>query len=629
MIKWKSLGTLAGLVLAALALMFGTTSMAQAADEGGGDDILKIGWAQDPQTLNPFVGLDEEDFTIWAINWDLLVNFDPVDLSPSPGIAESWEVSDDKKTITFKLPEGHKWSDGEPVTSEDVKWTLENLATEGELFTSYTNNVTSIETPDPQTVVIKTKKPDARIIGGLLIYILPEHIWGKVPKDELTTTYQPSLPLVGTGPFIVTEFDRGRIIEMDRNPEFAGDKPKLDQIQFIKYGNQDAVERALQLGEIDVDPEVSAATFDNLADKPDIGVVKSPSPSFTELAFNVCPESECPDAEFNPAIQDKAVRQAIAYSVDREKINEIANRGTSFVANGLLPSYYQDFYQEPEQTYPFDPEKANQILDDAGYTREGDGIRSKDGDELSFNLYVRSESPSNIQAAKLVAEMAREVGIEFKVEVVSVDKLTELTIRQENGKPAPAFDSFIWGWGGDAYDPSFLLSLMTTGEIGGSSDAFYSNPEYDKLFEEQAGSFDTEERKDTIRQMIDLLQEDVPYLVLSEDPNLQAYRTDRLGEVDVACPEGDGDLFCEQAGYEPLLSLTTTGGSDGSSDDDGGGGSGVLIAIIAVVVIAGVAFLVIRSRRRGGEALEEDEPAEGEEPMEEPEEPEEPAEDEK
>ena len=389
------------------------------------------------------------------------------------------------------------------------------------------------------------------------------------------------------------------------------------------------MERALQLGEIDVDPEVSAATFDNLADKPDIGVVKSPSPSFTELAFNVCPESECPDAEFNPAIQDKAVRQAIAYSVDREKINEIANRGTSFVANGLLPSYYQDFYQEPEQTYPFDPEKANQILDDAGYTREGDGIRSKDGDELSFNLYVRSESPSNIQAAKLVAEMAREVGIEFKVEVVSVDKLTELTIRQENGKPAPAFDSFIWGWGGDAYDPSFLLSLMTTGEIGGSSDAFYSNPEYDKLFEEQAGSFDTEERKDTIRQMIDLLQEDVPYLVLSEDPNLQAYRTDRLGEVDVACPEGDGDLFCEQAGYEPLLSLTTTGGSDGSSDDDGGGGSGVLIAIIAVVVIAGVAFLVIRSRRRGGEALEEDEPAEGEEPMEEPEEPEEPAEDEK
>ena len=584
------------LVLAVVGLAFAGSSFSQAqAASDGNDNVLRIGWAQDPQTLNPFVGLDEEDYTVWAINWDLLVNFDPVDLSPSPGIAESWEVSDDKKTVTFTLPEGRKWSDGVPVTSKDVKWTLENLATEGELFTSYTENVTSISTPDPQTVVIKTKRPDARIIGGLLIYILPEHIWGKVPTEELTSTYQPDLPLVGTGPFIVTKFDRGRIIEMDPNPEFAGDKPKLDQIQFIKYGNQDAVERALQLGEIDVDPEVNASTFESLGEKDNVKTVKSPSPAFTELAFNVCPESECPDADVNPAIQDKAVRQAIAYSVDRDRINEIANRGTSFIGHGLLPSYYKDFYTLPEQDYAFDPDMANQILDDAGYTREGDGIRSKDGNELSFNLYVRSESPSNIQAAKLVAEMTREVGIEFNVEVVSVDKLTDLTIRQVDGKPAPAFDSFIWGWGGDAYDPSFLLSLMTTGEIGGSSDSFYSNPEYDKLFEEQSGAFDTAQRKEIIAQMIDLLQEDVPYLVLSEDPNLQAYRTDRLGDVKLTCPEGDGDVFCEQAGYAPLVSLETT---SGSSSDNGGGGSGAIIAVIAVVVIGGIVFLVIRSRRR-------------------------------
>ena len=99
---------------------------------------------------------------------------------------------------------------------------------------------------------------------------------------------------------------------------------------------------------------------------------------------------------------------------------------------------------------------------------------------------MRSESPSDIQAAKLIAEEAEAIGVEFNVQVVSTDKLTELTVRKVDGKPAPEFDTFIWGWGGDPYDPSFLLGLLTTGEIGGSSDSFYSNPEYDRLFNEQA-----------------------------------------------------------------------------------------------------------------------------------------------
>jgi len=561
---------------------------------GSGEDVLRIGWAQDPQTLNPFIGLDEESYTVWAINWDLLVNFSAEDLSPSPGIAESWEISDDRKKVTFKLAD-RNWSDGVPITSADVKWSLDTLGSEGELFTSYTNNVTSITTPDDRTVVIKTSRPDARIVGGLFIYILPEHIWGKVPLEELTTSYQPELPMVGTGPFIVTEFERGRIIRMEQNPEFEP-KPKLDQVQFIKYGTQDATERALQLGEIDLAPEVQATTFERLGQQENIDAVDSPSPAFTQLAFNLCPEKLCPDANFNPAIQDVDVRRAIAYSVDRERLNEIANRGTSFVANGYLPSFYGDFYEEPDNTYPFDPEQANQILDEAGWTREGDGIRSKDGEELSFNLLVRSESPGNIQAAKLISEMTREVGIEYKVEVVSVDKLTESTIRSVDGKPAPDFDSFIWGWGGDPYDPSFLLSLMTTDEIGASSHSYYSNPEYDRLFEEQSGIFEPAERRDLITQMVNLLQDDVAYLVLTEDPNLQAYRTDRLANIERICPTETGDIFCEQAGYAPLLTIEPASGA--SSDDGGGGGSGVLIAIIAVVLIGGVGFFILRSRRR-------------------------------
>ena len=575
---------------------------ASAAAQDSGYEVLRIGWSQDAKTLNPFTGVNEEEYTIWALDWELLLNFDPETLEPSRGIAESWEVSEDRKTITFDLIRGAKWSDGKPITSADVKWSLEVLGSKGLLFSAYTGNVTSIKTPDDHTVIVHTSKPDARILGGLWIYILPEHIWGKVPEKELTTTYQPELPLVGSGPYMVTEFERGRITTMERNPEWRGEAPAFDEIQFIKYGSSDAVERALTLGEIDFIPEVQAATFDRLGEQEGVETIQAPTYAFTELAFNLCSEQHCPDAVFNPAIQDKTIRQAIAYSIDRERNNEIANQGTAFPAHGLLPSFYKTFYEVPEQDYPYDPELANQLLDEAGWTLNDDGIREKDGEVASFDLYVRSEAQADIQQAKLIAEQTQEIGVEFNVQVVSTDKLYELTVRKVDGEPAPEFDSFIWGWGGDPYDPSFLLSLMTTDEIGASSDAFYSNPEYDRLFEEQTTLFDPEERKAVIQEMIAILQEDVPYIVLTEDPYREAYNSDSLGEVTRSCPAETGTAFCQQVSYEPLLTLEP--GEGGGGDETVSGVPGGVVAIGAAIVAA-AAFLFGRARgRREVEPLE-------------------------
>jgi len=592
----------------ALAVLLATAAAAmlavpgQAQEEGGSEDVLRIGWAQDPQTLNPFVALDEENFNVWSLTWDLLVNFDPEDLSTAPGIATDWEVSEDEKTVTFELDPDRVWSDGEPITSQDVKWSLETLGSEGDIFSGYTDGISKIETPDDHTVVIETKEPDARLLGGLFVYILPEHIWSEESIDELTRSFQPDLPMVGSGPYVVTEFERGRIITMEKNPEWQGEEPGFDEVQYIKYGNQDAVERALTLEEIDMVVEVEESTFERISEEPDIETLSSPSPSYTQLAFNLCPENLCPDAEFNPAVQDLEVRQAIAYGIDRNRINEIAAKGTGFVANSILPTYYQQFYTEPSQTYPYDPELANQILDDAGWADNGDEPRTRDGEELSFDLYVRSESNYNVQAAKLVAEMGADIGVEFNVQVESVDKLTERTVRTVDGKPAPEFDTFIWGWGGDPYDPSFLLSLHTTEQIGSLSDSFYSNPEYDRLYEEQAQTFDVEERKEIIAEMLNIAQEDVVYVVLTDDPNLQAYRTDTVAGVEPACPAEDGDIICEQVSYEPLLDI---GPAEGGAGDDDGGGGGIVLVLVGVAVVGLLAFLFARNRaRRDAEPLE-------------------------
>ena len=486
------------LVALAIAAAFAVAAAAPASAQEGGKKVLRMGWAQEPQTLNPFIDQDEEDFRVWSLNYDLLVNFGLKDLGPVPGIAESWDISPDKKTVTYKLFADHKWSDGQPITSKDVKYSLETFAPNSLLFPSYVENVTSIETPDDLTVVIKTKQPDARVVGGLFAYILPEHIWGKQSVKKLTSTYKPTPPIVGSGPYVVSEWDRGRIIRMTRNPNFRGEKPKFDEVQWIKYGNTDAVDRALTLGEIDVVPEVAEASFARLAKTKNVKAVNSSSPSFTQLAFNLCSKQNCPDAKFNPAVQDVTVRQAIAYAIDRNRINEIASRGIAFEGHGLLPEYYKAFYEQPADDYPLDVDKAKQMLDDAGWKPGEGGIREKGGQRLSFDLFVRSESQLNIQDARLVAEMTKPIGVEFKVKIVSVDKLTEITTRKVDGKVAPEFDTFIWGWGGDPYDPSLLLNLLTTKAIGASSDAFYSNPEYDRLYEQQSGEFDLAKRKELV-----------------------------------------------------------------------------------------------------------------------------------
>jgi len=133
-----AIATLLGVLCAALAVVAIPASAQDSTGSAGGDTttadadktVLRFGWAQEPDNLNPFVGQNEEDFTIWSINWDLPIGFSPKDLSPVPAIAQDWEVSDDRKTVTMTIDPDLKWSDGKPITSEDVKWSLDVLGGE-------------------------------------------------------------------------------------------------------------------------------------------------------------------------------------------------------------------------------------------------------------------------------------------------------------------------------------------------------------------------------------------------------------------------------------------------------------------------------------------------------------------
>ena len=264
------------------------------------ENVLRIGWAQDPDTLNPFVGQNEEDYTVWALNWDLPINFSPKTLGPAPGIAESWEVSDDRKTVTMKLAPDMKWSDGKPITSKDVKWSLDELGGHGVLFAGYTSSITRIETPDPETVVIHTKRPDARVIGGLFVYVLPEHIWGKVPAEA------------AQGPVPAEAADRRqRPVRRHRvrapqdhhdgaEPELAGRARRLRQgpVHQVRQpgrgraGPRPRRDRPRPRGRVlELRPPRRAGQRLDAA---------QPTPAYTQLSFNLCPERLCPGRPVQP-----------------------------------------------------------------------------------------------------------------------------------------------------------------------------------------------------------------------------------------------------------------------------------------------------------------------------------------
>ena len=316
------------------------------------------------------------------------------------------------------------------------------------------------------------------------------------------------MPMVGSGPYVVTEFDAQPDHPDGAEPELPGPKPKFDELQWIKYGSDDAVERALTLGEVDVITEVQAATFDRLSKTKGIKTVKAPSPSFTELAFNLCSQGALPGREVQPGDpgQDRAPG-------DRLRRRPRAHQRDLHPQHGvhgprILPIYYKDFYSEPEgdsTTRTTRTARARCSTPPAGSRATAASAR-RAGRSCRSTCYVRSESQENTQDARLVKEMAAEVGIEFKVQVVSVDKLTELTTRRSTASRRRTSTRSSGAGAATRTTRARCCQLITTSQIGGSSDAFYSNPEYDRLFDEQAGEYDLEKRKPIVKQMIEISQ---------------------------------------------------------------------------------------------------------------------------
>lgn len=486
----------------------------------GKEAILRVGWASEPDTMNPLTSYSSESLEVTSLIYDKLLGYD-LNFKTQPELAQEFNYSEDGLTIIYKLREGVKWQDGQDFSAEDAAYTF-NLIKDNELgqYAQWLSNMVSAIAEDPTTFVVTFDKPQA-FNPGLAIPILPKHIWESMSAEEIETF--PNDKPIGTGPYKFVDWQVGTTLTIERYDEFWGDKPAADKIVYILYGNEDVMAQALKSGDIDIITEVPPTIWDGLADAKNVKAVSLPSFSFHHIGINVSEDENSPG---NPLLKDKAVRQALSYALDRNQLVEVALAGHGKPGDSILPIGITDWYLKipADKQMNANPEKAQQILEEAGYKdANGDGIREDAaGNPLEFRLIAIETTSVDVRAAQLFRDSAAAVGIKLDLQTLDENTLGELVYNVDN----PDWDIFVWGWDSGVVDPNYMLGVPLCDQIGGNNDIFYCNEEYDALYEKQATTIDVAARKELVNQMQLMFYDDAAYLVMWYQDKLQAYRTD-------------------------------------------------------------------------------------------------------
>ncbi len=541
-----------------LILILITGSFLSACNAGKPTAVVRVGWTVGPDTLNPGMAQLLESFSIFSMIYDTLYEQTP-DGNFRLSLAESVDVSEDNKVWTFKIRDGVKFHDGEPLTAEDVAFSFNYYAEHTEDFVflpGYTTYFESVTATPQNQVIIKLTQAIPNMENQLYsLYVLPRHIWDGVADP--TQMDVPISQMVGSGPFKLTDYVPGRLVRLESVQAHFSYKPKVGAVEFLIYADVSSMIQAIQNKEIDLIATLPVSAVSALKDLPGVRIVAGPpvSPSVSDIIFNQVTPENCPVdsggiCTGHPALRDRNVRLAMAYAVNKQRLVDEVLFGLADPGLTLIPRGLGAFYNSSIRDYEYDVTKANQILDAAGYLdTNADGVREMPagGRVLSFRL----EWPESVAYGEAEAELLRvmwsQIGIEVQLRSVSSDDLTARCC------PVFDYDIILWEWGSDP-DPDFLLSVMATDGIpSGTNETGYSNPAYDRLYEKQAVEMDKEARLRLIWQMQDLVHKDVVYIIPFYQRAVQAYRTDTfrgwLTESDIL----DLDALSSLAVIEPIV----------------------------------------------------------------------------
>jgi peptide/nickel transport system substrate-binding protein len=464
-----------------------------------------------PTNLDPRVGTDAFSERIDKLMFDSLVRRDE-HFNLQPWVAEQWEIPD-PLTYIFRLRHDVRFSDGRPLTSSDVKWTLDSIMS-GKVRTPKASTyqfVDHVDAPDPYTVIVKLKEPYAT-----LLWNVSDGAFGIVPAKSGDDFSQHP---VGSGPFRLVSMEQDKEVIVERNPNYWGATPKIPRIRFMVV--PDATTQALELRKGSADAAINSLTLDTvvaLGRDPNLVTERAPGTIYTYLALNLR----------DPILKDVHVRQALAYAIDRKPLIDYLWRGMARPASSVLPPEHWAYNPNLPQ-YPHDPAKARRLLDEAGYRPGPGGVRFR------ITMKTSTTESTRLLAAALQQQL-REVGVALDIRSFEFATFYSDVVKG-------AFQVFSLRWIGGNEDPDIFENIFDSASFPPrrSNRSYYSNAQVDALIAEGRRTVDQDKRRADYFELQRIVAYDLPYINLWYLDNVLVH-SKRLSNVRLS-PSGNYDFL--------------------------------------------------------------------------------------
>ncbi|CAN5795391.1 peptide-binding protein [soil metagenome] len=506
--------------------------------------ILRQAVDQDADTLNPLLTANRTSQLVADQLFPSLLGIDAqTGLITTTELAESWTVTDSGpaagRVYTFHLRHTIFWSDGQPVTAQDVKFTYAALANPAvqSPFRDNVEQIEKLETPDAQTVIVTFRTGNCAAPHLLHQPLLPSHHYAADFSDIQSNPLNQA-PTVSAGPFLFEKWTPGSEISLKRNPLYWQGAPLLDGWRFDVIADAQAQLQGLFGGRLDL-IQVKPALVKKLAFEPTFGAYRAPSKGYSFIALNLAdPTQPQPgqDADgaliaqaSHPILGDLRVRQALSHALDYTRIiSDVYPENGERVTSYLPPStpWTQDSTLQPPA---FDPTAAQQLLDQAGWVDENqDGIREKAGLSLTLTLLTNNDSPPRVRIGELVQEQLKPLGFDIHFQAVDFAQLRDTLLNQ-------TYDMVIIGWDNVGPDPATSNFWHSRADTPGTGTNFVSfqDAEVDQWLDEadQWPGCSVANRTQRYRQIQQRLAELTPYIFIGSQPTTWAFTSALRGQL--------------------------------------------------------------------------------------------------
>ena len=359
--------------------------------------------------------------------------------------------------------------------------------------------------------------------------ILPKHVWAGYTghKGADLKTFANAAPVVSGGAFTLTKFTKDQIALFERNPTFYGPKPHIEGFGLRMFSNDDALISAMKSGEIDAIESVPPTGIETLK-KAGVIVTQVPGVTTNDFIFNANTKKKN-----NRELLNLKLREAFAHAINRDKINQVAWLGTAKSATSFIPPSTGDWHNPNLEPESFDLAKANQLLDELGYKKGSNGVRTADGHKMSYEVITPNDLTGLDRTFQIIQADFSKIGVQLKQK--SLDSSAAFDVISAPDSKYLNFDLAMWDWV-PLIDPDFMLSVVTCAQYGGWSDSGYCNKAYDAMYASQGTTLDQAKRREIVWNMQKKLFDERPYIMLNYESWIAAHAKNWDGFV--SSPQG-------------------------------------------------------------------------------------------